>query len=303
MTIRTNHDLEFKIVSGAGMKLQRLRTSFAGLFILCITAAASGQMGTATPLSAAEREKAAAERYAKATLTDYPQLVETSSQTGIGFIHLSSPQARFIAESMSGGVALIDYDRDGWLDIYFTKAQSLEMAQHGVKARSALFYNNHEGTFTDVTDKAGVGYPCWAMGAEVGDNNNDGFPDILVTCQGGVVLDRNNGDGTFTDVTNAAGLSTDSGWATGAAFGDYDADGWADPFVSHYVDLSLNHLPEFSSGRSCKYLGLDVQCGPRGLKGSPDNLYHNNRDRTFTVVSRRAGVEDSESRYGLTAIW
>ena len=105
---------------------------------------------------------------------------------------------------MSGGVAIIDYDGDGWPDIYFTNAQSVEMALHGTKARSALYHNNHDGTFTDVTDKAGVGYPCWAMGAVIGDYNNDGWPDLLVTCLGGVVLYRNNHDGTFTDVTKSA---------------------------------------------------------------------------------------------------
>jgi hypothetical protein len=204
---------------------------------------------------------------------------------------------------MSGGVALIDYDGDGWPEIYFTNAQSVDMALHGVKSRSALFHNNHDGTFTDVTDKAGVGYPCWAMGAAVGDYNNDGRPDLLVTCLNGVVLYRNNGDGTFTDVTKASGLDADSGWATGAAFGDYDNDGNADLFVSHYVDFHLDDLPVFGSKQTCKYLGLDVQCGPRGLKGSPDNLYHNNGDGTFTDVSKQAGVDDTDRRYGLTSIW
>ena len=261
------------------------------------------QMGTATPLSPKEREKAEAERKATGDLANYPKLVDITSLTGVRFDHKSSPEAKFIAESMSGGVALIDYDGDGWPDIYFTNAQSVEMAQKGVKSRSALYRNNHDGTFTDVTDKAGVGYPCWAMGAAVGDYNNDGRPDLLVTCLNGVVLYRNNGDGTFTDVTKAAGLAGDSGWATGAAFGDYDGDGWADLFVSHYVDFHLNDLPAFGSGKSCKYLGLDVQCGPRGLKGLPDALYHNNGDGTFTEVSKKAGVDDPEHRYGLTAIW
>jgi hypothetical protein len=117
------------------------------------------------------------------------------------------------------------------------------------------------------------------------------------------VLYRNNGDGTFTDVTKISGLGSDSGWATGSAFGDYDGDGWVDLFISHYVDFHLDDLPVFGSNKSCKYLGLDVQCGPRGLKGSPDNLYHNNGDGTFTDVSKKAGVEDPERRYGLTAIW
>ncbi len=260
-------------------------------------------MGTATPLPPAERQKAEAESKASGTLANYPKLVDITTSTGIRFDHLSSPEAKFIAESMSGGVALIDYDGDGWPDIYFTNAQSVEMALHGTKARSALYHNNRDGTFTDVTDKAGVGYPCWAMGAVVGDYNNDGWPDLLVTCLGGVVLYRNNHDGTFTDVTKASGLSSDSGWATGAAFGDYDGDGWPDLFVSHYVDFHLNDLPVFGSTKSCKYLGLDVQCGPRGLKGLPDNLYHNNKDGTFTDVSKKSGVDDPERRYGLTAIW
>jgi hypothetical protein len=233
----------------------------------------------------------------------YPELVDITASTGIKFEHLSSPDQKFIVESMSGGVALIDYDRDGWPDIYFTNAQSVDMALHGKKARSALYHNNRDGTFTDVTDKAGVGYPCWAMGAAVGDYNNDGWPDLLVTCFGGVVLYRNNGDGTFTDVTKSAGLSGDSQWATGAAFGDYDGDGWADLFVAHYVDFHLDHMAAFGSSDTCRYMGIDVQCGPRGLKGAPDSLYHNNRDGTFTDVSEKAGVGDPEHRYGLTAIW
>ena len=260
-------------------------------------------MGTATPLPAAEREKGAAERKATGILANYPQLVDITASTGIHFEHLSSPEAKYIVESMSGGVALIDYDQDGWPDIYFTNAQSVETAQRGVQARSALFHNNHDGTFSDVTEEAAVGYPCLAMGAVVGDYNNDGWPDLLVTCLGGVVLYRNNGDGTFTDVTKASGLGGDSGWATGAAFGDYDSDGWADLFVSHYVDFHLDDLPAFGSGKSCKYMGFDVQCGPRGLKGSSDNLYHNNGDGTFTDVAKKSGVDDQERRYGLTAIW
>lgn len=255
--------------------------------ILCLRAALvwapdSGNVGSVAPL---------------------PQLVDITSSTGIKFDHLSSPEQKFIVESMSGGVALIDYDGDGWLDIYFTNAQSVEMALAGKKARSALYHNNHDGTFTDVTDKAGVGYPCWAQGAVIGDYNNDGLPDLLVTCFGGIVLYRNKGDGTFTDVTKQAGLGRDSGWAMGAAFGDYDNDGHVDLFVSHYVDLNLDNLPAFGSAKTCKYHGIDVQCGPRGLQGSPDNLYHNNGDGTFTDVSKKAGVDDPQKRFGLTAMW
>jgi hypothetical protein len=233
----------------------------------------------------------------------FPHYIDITPSTGINFNHLSSPEEKYIVESMSGGVALIDYDRDGWPDIYFTNAPNVEMALSGKKARSALYHNNHDGTFTDVTDKAGVGYPCWAMGAAVGDYNNDGRPDLLVTCFGGVVLYRNNGDGTFTDVTKEAALSGDTAWATGATFGDYDGDGWEDLFVSHYVDFHLDDLPTFGSRPTCKYHGISVQCGPKGLNGSPDNLYHNNGDGTFTDVSKRAGVDDPQARVGLTAIW
>jgi hypothetical protein len=233
----------------------------------------------------------------------YPQLVDITASSGIQFEHLSSPEQKFIAESMGGGVAIIDYDHDGWPDIYFTNSQTVDMALRGQKARSALYRNNHDGTFSDVTDKAGVGYPCWASGAVVGDYNNDGWPDLLVTCLGGVVLYRNNGDGTFSDVTKPAGLGGDDLWATGATFGDYDNDGWADLFISHYVEFRLDKLAAFGSLDTCKYMGIEVQCGPFGMKGSPDNLFHNNHDGTFTDVSKKAGVDDEERRYGLTAVW
>jgi hypothetical protein len=276
------------------------------LLILGLVLAGIGQVQPSYPQTAGtghKRAKESPDRTASGPVGSYPELVDITASTGIQFEHLSSPEQKFIVESMSGGVALIDYDRDGWPDIYFTNAQSVDMALHGRKARSALYHNNRDGTFTDVTDKAGVGYPCWAMGATVGDYNNDGWPDLLVTCFGGVVLYRNNGDGTFTDVTKSAGLGGDTEWATGAAFGDYDGDGWDDLFVAHYVDFHLNDMAAFGSSDTCKYLGIDVQCGPRGLKGSPDNLYHNNRDGTFTDVSEKSGVGDPEHRYGLTAVW
>jgi hypothetical protein len=231
------------------------------------------------------------------------QLVDITSSTGIDFIHLSSPESKYIVESMSGGVALLDFDGDGWLDIYFTNAPSVAMALEGKQARSALYRNNHDGTFTDVTAKAGVASPCWAMGVAVGDYNNDGRPDLAVSCFGGVVLYRNNGDGTFTNVTKTAGLDKDVGWATGLSFGDFDGDGKADLFVPHYVDFDMNDLPLFGSKKTCQYKGLAVQCGPRGLKGSPDRLYRNNGDGTFTEVSKQAGVDDPDHYFGLDSVW
>ncbi len=232
-----------------------------------------------------------------------PQLVDITAQTGIHFEHLSSPEQKYIVESMSGGVAFLDYDGDGWIDIYFTNAPSVSMALSGKAARSALFHNNHDGTFTDVSDRAGVATPCWAMGVAVGDYNNDGRPDLAVSCFGGVVLYRNNGDGTFTDVTKSTGLDHDHGWATGVVFGDYDADSFVDLFVPHYVDFDTHDLPTFGSKQTCQYKQIAVQCGPRGLKGSPDALYHNNGDGTFTDVSKQAGVDDPKHFFGLSAVW
>jgi enediyne biosynthesis protein E4 len=231
-----------------------------------------------------------------------PQLEDITDKAGIKFEHSSAPENKYIVESMSGGVILLDYDRDGWLDIYFTNAPTVQMAANGEKARSALYHNNHDGTFTDVTEKAGVGHPCFAMGGAVGDYNNDGWPDLYVTCLGGNVLYRNNGDGTFTDVAEQAGVK-EGRWSTGAAFGDYDGDGFADLMVANYVDLDLQHLPAFGSAATCKYMDIDVQCGPRGLKGSGHSLFHNNGNGTFTNVTKAAGVDDPRGAYGLTVVF
>lgn len=225
-----------------------------------------------------------------------------TASSGISFEHAVSQEKKYLAESMAGGVLLLDYDQDGWLDIYFTNAQSVAMLLQGQKAKGALYRNNHDGTFSDVTDKAGVGYPCSAMGGAVGDYNNDGWPDIVLTCQEGLVLFRNNGNGTFTDVTEEAHL-TDPRWATGAAFGDYDGDGFVDLMVTRYVEFDPKNPPQFGIGPTCHYRGIPVQCGPRGMKGLGDSLYHNNGDGTFTDVSRAAGVDDAAGYYGLGVIW
>ena len=267
--------------------------------ILCLTIRVSSQRQR--PSHPAATAKTAAE-HAEAP-AGIPRLIDITASTQIHFNHLSAPEKKYIVESMSGGVALIDFDRDGWPDIYFTNAPDVEMQLAGKKARSALFHNNQDGTFTDVTDKAGVGYPGWAMGAAVGDYDNDGWPDLLVTCFNGVVLYRNNGDGTFTDVTKQTGLDKDSGWATGAAFGDYDNDGRADLFVPHYIKFDLSDLPEFGSKITCTYHKIKVQCGPRGLPGSPDALYHNNGDGTFSEVAQNAGVADAQGLLGLGSVW
>jgi hypothetical protein len=231
-----------------------------------------------------------------------PQLEDITSKSGITFKHTADPAKKYIVESMSGGVIIFDYDRDGWPDIYFTNAPTVEMAIKGQKSRGALYRNNHDGTFSDVTDRSGLNSPCFAMGGAVGDYDNDGWPDLYLTCLGGNVLYRNNGDGSFTDVTAKASVA-DGRWSTGAAFGDYDGDGFVDLMVANYVDFHLNDLPGFGSSPNCKYRGIDVQCGPRGLKGAGDSLFHNNGNGTFTEVSKRAGVDDPSGYYGMSVVF
>ncbi|MDQ3801357.1 MAG: CRTAC1 family protein [Acidobacteriota bacterium] len=231
-----------------------------------------------------------------------PQLTDVYKQTKINFVHTSAPEKKYIVESMSGGVLLIDYGRDGWQDIYFTNAPTVEMALKNEKSKSLLYRNNRDGTFTDVTDKAGVGFPGYAMGGAVADYNNDGFPDMYVTCLGGNVLYQNNGDGTFTDVTKKAGVA-DGRWSVGAAFGDYDGDGFLDLVVINYVDFKFSDLPTFGSLPTCKFRGVDVQCGPRGLKGAGDSFYRNNGDGTFADVSKQVGMDDPDGYYGMQPVF
>ena len=229
------------------------------------------------------------------------QFVDITAQAGITFKHVYSPEKKYIVESMSGGVALFDYDNDGYLDIFLVNSLTVELLKSNKRTRSALYHNNGDGTFTDVTDKAGVADIGWGMGVAVGDYNNDGFDDLYVTCLGPNHLLRNNGNGTFTDVTAKAGVG-DPRWSTGAAFLDYDNDGKLDLFVTNYVGFDLNHLPAFGEGPTCQFKGVPVQCGPRGLPGAGDTLYHNNGDGTFTDVSKKAGVDDSIGYYGLDVV-
>ncbi len=199
---------------------------------------------------------------------------------------------------MSGGLAMFDYDNDGLVDLFFVNSLTVGEAPDPGKSRCELWRNNGDGTFTDVTEKSGLGLVAWGMGVVVGDYNNDGWDDVFITCLGPDHLFRNNGDGTFTEVTKEAGVSDDK-WSCGAIFFDYDNDGFLDLFVSNYVDFKLDQLPDFGKGEHCQYHGIPVQCGPRGLQGAGDSLYHNNGDGTFTEVSKKAGVDDPAGRFGL----
>ena len=220
---------------------------------------------------------------------------------------MGTPEKQFIIETVGSGVALLDYDNDGWLDIYLVNGSTYD-AENGkaTPPHAALFHNNHDGTFTDVAAKAGVTNDRWGFGAVVGDFDNDGWPDIYVSNFGKNRLYHNNHDGTFTDVAEKAGVALGN-WSTGATFGDYDGDGRLDLFVPGYVHYDLQHPPIPGSSMvafpTCEFRGLKVMCGPRGLIGESDHLFHNNGNGTFTEVSEKAGVADKNDYYGLTSIF
>ena len=212
---------------------------------------------------------------------------------------------RYILEAIGSGVALLDFDNDGWLDIYLPNGSTMAAMQGKAEApRAALFRNNHDGTFTDVTEKAGVANLRWAFGAVVGDFDNDGWPDLYVTNFGKNRLYRNNHDGTFTDVAEHAGVAL-GGWSTGATWGDYDGDGLLDLFVPGYVKFDPAHPPEVAAGAGnlayCSFRGVREYCGPRGLPGEPDHLFRNKGDGTFEDVSVKTGVSDKPGYYGLAS--
>ena len=208
---------------------------------------------------------------------------------------------KYILESDGCGCAFIDYDNDGWMDIFLLSGTRLEGNPPG--ATNRLYKNNRDGTFTDVTEKAGLHAIGWANGVCVADYNNDGFDDIFCTYFGQNILYRNNGDGTFTDVTKAAGLLNDQPrWGAGCAFLDYNRDGHLDLFVSNYVRFSFEHAPVSGNSSNCNFHGVPVECGPRGLPTGRHSLYRNNGDGTFTDVSEQAGISPFTKCYGMTVI-
>ena len=221
---------------------------------------------------------------------------------------MGNADKRLIIDTNGSGVGLIDYDNDGWLDIYFVNGSTLAALDGKEEPpHAALFHNNHDGTFTDVAAKAGVTNGRWGFGVAIADYDDDGWPDILVTNWGKNRLYHNNHDGTFTDVAEKAGVTLGN-WSAGATWGDYDGDGRLDLFISGYVHFDRDNLPyehTKATGFSyCEFRGEPVMCGPKNLEGEADHLFHNNGDGTFTDVSAKAGVADAVNKYyGLTPVF
>jgi hypothetical protein len=232
-----------------------------------------------------------------------PTFVNVASDAGLTHrtVFGGATASKYILETTGTGVGFLDFDNDGILDLVFANGRTLEGPG---SAHSHLYHGRGDGTFVDVTEKAGLSRSGWGQGVAVADYDNDGFEDIYLTFYGSNILFRNNGDGTFTDVTARAGVAA-GGWSTSAAWADFDRDGRLDLYVARYIDFDPATAPlpgAKITGVNCMYRGFPVMCGPRGLKGVRDILYHNNGDGTFTDVTERAGIDKPAYR-GLGVVW
>ncbi len=302
-----------------------LSTAF-GAFFFCAVSGANGQQPPSSPVygdrSTTQR------RGGSATAGEFAPVLDAEKRpiTAGGFVKVGPIVFRdisdkagltkwhhvmgtlkkdFIIEVSGSGVGLLDYDNDGWIDIYLVNGSTYEaMDGKAEPPHAALFHNNRDGTFTDVAEKAGVTNGRWGFGVAVGDYDNDGWPDLFVSNLGKNRLYHNNHDSTFTDVAEKAGVTLGN-WSNGSTFGDYDGDGRLDIFVPGYVHYDLKRPPISGSdgvdAAFCQFRGIKVVCGPRGLPGEPDHLFHNNGDGTFTDVSEQAGVSDKKGYYGFSS--
>ena len=229
---------------------------------------------------------------------------DVTNESGIRFTNtFGSQEKQYITDVNGSGAAFLDYDRDGFIDIYLVNGSTREhlaSSGSGHAPGNALYRNNGDQTFTDVTDTGGVGDRGWGVGVAAADYDNDGWTDIYITNYGPNVLYRNNGDGTFSDVTLEAGVG-DEGYGTGAAFGDYDRDGWLDLYVANYLEFDPTASAE--NDETCGYKGIPVFCGPAGMPGARNVLYRNNRNGAFSDVTSEAGLEDAEVLYTFTAVF
>ncbi len=233
------------------------------------------------------------------------QFVDIAKQAGLTdeIVYGGVEQVKYIVEANGCGVAFYDYDNDGWLDIFVLNGSRLEGFPAGEEPINHLYKNNRDGTFSDVTEEAGLAHGGWASSVCIGDYDNDGNDDLFITYWGRNVLYHNNGDGTFTDVTAQAGLGNQpERWNAGATFVDYNRNGLLDLFVANYIDVDLEELPLPGQGNNCEWKGVPVYCGPRGMKGTKNFLFRNNGDGTFTDVSEQAGIHNPHGYYGMTAI-
>ena len=247
------------------------------------------------------------------TSASIPQFEDVAQKAGLTVAHISSPDKKYIVESMSGGVGLIDCDNDGKLDIITVNGSTVQRYKQGGDLMITLYHQDTDVKsndsksnglhFTDITKSAGLTHKGWGMGVAVADYDNDGLQDIYVTGFGGNALYHNLGNCKFEDVTEKAGVGG-GGFSTGAAWADYDRDGKVDLFVSRYVHVDIDNLPQFGNDpRFCRFKGVLVQCGPWGMPGESDLLFHNKGDGTFEEVSKKAGVDDPHHYYGLGATW
>ena len=240
------------------------------------------------------------------TATSPVQFVDVAQQAGLTIPNVwgGIDHKRSIIEAKGSGLAFFDYDNDGWLDIYLTNGDRLDAHWPSGQAPTSLLYkNNRDGTFTNVTEKSGLGRTGWQTGVCVGDYNNDGWDDLFCCFWGHNILFRNNGDGTFTDVTHKAGLDQEKvRWGAGCTFLDYDRDSHLDLFVCNYIKLDPSTIPPPSDTTYCQWKGVPIMCGPRGLPGDTNILYHNNGDGTFSDVSDKSGILKPGPRYSITAV-
>jgi enediyne biosynthesis protein E4 len=241
-----------------------------------------------------------------ANATSSVQFVDVAREAGLNVPNVwgGVDHKRYIIEAKGSGLAFFDYDNDGWLDIYLTNGTRLdEKWAPGKSPTSQLFKNNRDGTFTNVTEKSGLARTGWQTGVCVGDYDNDGWDDLFCCFWGHNILFHNNGDGTFSDVTHKAGLYNEPvRWGAGCTFLDYDRDGSLDLFVCNYVKFDLEQAAASSGAASCQWKGIPVMCGPRGLIGDTNLLYHNNGDGTFTDVSEKSGILKPGPRFSITAV-
>jgi hypothetical protein len=231
------------------------------------------------------------------------RFTDLTTESGLDFVHVSGAPDRkdYIFEAKGGGVAALDIDNDGWMDVVFSQGSTLERFRKGENPAPAVYRNRGDGRFENVTGRAGLTARGWGMGVTAADFDNDGFTDLYLTNLGPDTIYRNNGDGTFSDVTVRAGVDV-PGWSASAAFFDADNDGLLDFYVARYLDAGPDRLPEERGGGTCHYLGAAVLCGPRGIPGAPDAFYRNRGDGTFEERSERSGAVDRERYFGLGVV-